>query len=123
MEEEVLMPPGSFLEVVGVPRVVHLEDDKGSVLEIPMQISCPKTDTIEQTRAIRKTSLLSMVEHLFLEVRESLSLILFSLSPFFPLISHTYSNRTSRSFELSYLMFRTFARCYFIHFDFAYIMS
>jgi hypothetical protein len=99
MEEEVLMPPGSFLEVVGVPRVVNLEDGKGSVLEIPMQISCPKTATIEQTRASRKTSLFSMVEHLFLEVRESLSLILVSLSPFFPLISHTHTNRT-------FLMFR-----------------
>ena len=72
-EDEVLMPPGSFLEVVGRPRVVHLENGK-SVLEIPMQISCPKTATIEQTRASRKTSLLSMVDHLLLEVRESLSL-------------------------------------------------
>jgi len=77
-EEEVLMPPGSFLEVVGVPRVVHLEDSKGSMLEIPMQISCPKTATIEQTRASRKTSLLSMVDHLLLEVRETLSIILVS---------------------------------------------
>ncbi len=38
MEEEVL-------EVVGVPRVVNLEDGNGSVLEIPMQISCPKTSS------------------------------------------------------------------------------
>ena len=76
-EDEVLMPPGSFLEVVGRPRVVQLENGK-SVLEIPMQISCPKTATIEQTRASRKTSLLSMVDHLLLEVRETLSIILVS---------------------------------------------
>jgi hypothetical protein len=70
-EDEVLMPPGSFLEVVGRPRVVQLENCK-SILEIPMQISCPKTATIEQTRASRKTSLLSMVDHLLLEIhRES----------------------------------------------------
>ena len=85
-EDEVLMPPGSFLEVVGRPRVVQLEDGK-SVLEIPMQISCPKTATIEQTRASRKTSLLSMVDHLLLEARISLSLsFLCSLS------YHTHTN-------------------------------
>ena len=70
-EDEVLMPPGSFLEVVGRPRVVQLENGK-SVLEIPMQISCPKTATIEQTRASRKTSLLSMVDHLLLEIHRDL---------------------------------------------------
>ena len=70
-EDEVLMPPGSFLEVVGRPRVVQLENGK-SVLEIPMQISCPKTATIEQTRASRKTSLLSMVHHLLLEIHRDL---------------------------------------------------
>ena len=69
--------------------MVNLEDGKGSVLEIPMQISCPKTDTIEQTRAIRKTSLLSMVEHLFLEVRESL-FSFFSLSLPSSLSYHTH---------------------------------
>ena len=68
-EEEVLMPPGSFLEVVGVPKVVPLGDGKGSVLEIPMQISCRKIVTIEETRASRKTNLLAMVEHSLLEVR------------------------------------------------------
>ena len=77
--------------MVGVPRVVHLEDGKGSVLEIPMQISCPKMATIEKTRTRRKTILLSMVENLLLdrlEVRESLSLILsLSLSPSL-IISH-----------------------------------
>ena len=60
-EDEVLMPPGSFLEVVGRPRVVQLVNGK-SVLEIPMQISCPKT----------KTSLLSMVHHLLLEIHRDL---------------------------------------------------
>ena len=68
-EEEVLMPPGSFLEVVGAPQVVTLDDGTTSVLEIPMQISCPKVVTIEETRASRKTNLLAMVEHSLLEVR------------------------------------------------------
>ena len=65
------MPPGSFLEVVGVPKVVPLGDGKGSVLEIPMQISCPKMVTIEETRASRKTNLLAMAEHSLLEVRRA----------------------------------------------------
>ncbi len=92
------MPPGSFLEVVGVPRVVHLEDSKGSMLEIPMQISCPKTATIEQTRASRKTSLLSMVDHLLLEVRESLSLSSsFSHSCVLSHITHIRIYRTFRT--------------------------
>jgi hypothetical protein len=45
-----------------------------------MQISCPKMATIEETRMRRKTILLSLVEHLLLEVRKSLSLS-FCLSP------------------------------------------
>ena len=69
MPEQVLMPPGSFLEVVGDSKVVSLGEGKGSVLEIPMQISCPKMVTIEETRASRKTNLLAMVEHSLLEVR------------------------------------------------------
>ena len=110
-EDEVLMPPGSFLEVVGRPRVVQLENGK-SVLEIPMQISCPKTATIEQTRASRKTSLLSMVDHLLLEVRESLSR---SHSCALSHITHIRIYRTFRSFVFSYLLFRTFAIWYFLH--------
>ncbi len=113
-EDEVLMPPGSFLEVVGRPRVVQLVNGK-SVLEIPMQISCPKTATIEQTRASRKTSLLSMVDHLLLEVRESLSLSSsFSHSCVLSHITHIRIYRTFRSFVFSYLMFRTFAIWYHI---------
>ena len=62
------MPPGSFLEVVGDP-VVTLEDGTNSVLEIPMQIACPRTVTIEETRASRKTHMLAMAKNSLLEVR------------------------------------------------------
>jgi hypothetical protein len=112
MEEEVLMPPGSFLEVVGVPRVVHLENSKGSVLEIPVQISCPKTATIEQTRASRKTSLLRpwSMTCSWRCANLCLSLILVSLSPSFPHWRPTEVFRTFRSFVHSYLMFRTFVQ-------------
>ncbi len=120
-EDEVLMPPGSFLEVVGRPRVVQLEDGK-SVLEIPMQISCPKTATIEQTRASRKTSLLSMVDHLLLEARISLSLIfLCSLS------YHTHTNLSYFSnlrvflSNVSNICNMVFLKCK--HFHIVYIMS
>ena len=71
-EEEVLMPPGSFLEVVGAPQVVTLDDGTTSVLEIPMQISCPKMVTIEETRASRRTGLRAMVEHALLEIHRDL---------------------------------------------------
>ena len=71
-EEEVLMPPGSFLEVVGAPQVVTLDDGKTRVLEIPMQISCPKMVTIEETRASRKTALRATVDHTLLEIHRDL---------------------------------------------------
>ena len=66
------MPPGSFLEVVDAPQVVTLDDGTTRVLEIPMQISCPKMVTIEETRASRKTALRAMVEHALLEIHRDL---------------------------------------------------
>ena len=37
-----------------------------------MQISCPKTAKIEQKRASRKNNLLSMIDHLLLEIHRDL---------------------------------------------------
>ena len=66
-EEEVLMPPGSHLEIVG-PAVV-----RDGVLEVPLQISCPQTPTVKQSRASRKTNLLGMANHTLLEIRRDLA--------------------------------------------------
>ena len=71
-EDEVLMPPRSFLEVVGI-LVVRLTDGNVQVLEIPMRISCNLfTPTIEKSRASRKTQLSSMLDHTTAEIHRDL---------------------------------------------------
>jgi|NorSeaMetagenome_1021524.scaffolds.fasta_scaffold141046_1 hypothetical protein len=62
------MPPGSWLKVVGEPEMVSVEDGLGVMLSIPLQILCPPTATIEEERARRKTTLLSLANLALLEV-------------------------------------------------------
>lgn len=72
-EEEVIMPPGSFLEVAGPLKVVWL-DDGTPVLACPLQISCNlHTPTIEQIRCSRKNDLVSSVKHTILEIHRDLT--------------------------------------------------
>ena len=71
-EEEVLMPPGSYLEVVGEPKVEYLDVSRPPVLMFVLQISCPQTTTIEMYRTSRKNNLLAMARYAQLEILRDL---------------------------------------------------
>eukprot|EP00961_Rhodomonas_salina_P050573 679035-Rhodomonas_salina.1 len=66
-EDEILMPPRSFLEVVGEPRLIATS--RNPVLSIPVKINCNLLcPTLEKLRGSRKTMLVSALRHIAKEV-------------------------------------------------------
>ena len=71
-EIEYLLPPRSYLEVVGPAKQVHIGGSK-AVLQVPLRVSCNlNTPTIEKSRASRQTQLLSLFDHTLLEIKRDL---------------------------------------------------
>jgi hypothetical protein len=63
-EEEVLLPPLSWIEVTGDPYLEQTE--KGDVMMIPARVNCNlKSRTIEEIISRRRQELLSMRDSLF----------------------------------------------------------
>eukprot|EP00961_Rhodomonas_salina_P294972 3935013-Rhodomonas_salina.2 len=72
-EDEILMPPRSFMEVVGEPSVIVAE--AAPFLLVPVKINinlqCP---TLDQLRESRKTMILSTLEHVRKEINRDVQL-------------------------------------------------
>jgi len=74
-EDEVLMPPRSFVEVVDDPVVRVI--DGNEVMEIPLRISCNlNTPTLEKSSASRRTQVFSMLNHTTAEIHRDVDALM-----------------------------------------------
>ena len=73
-EDEILIPPLSYLEVIGEPFFEHT--DKGGVTVYPARINCNlKSQTIEEIKGHRQKEILAMLPYLDSALRRDMSVL------------------------------------------------